>query len=299
MMSGADPFKKVKDMISNMLGKLVKQMEEEASHKVYCDKEMGETKKHKTIKEALEEKLSTKIDTQTSRSMNLKAQVAELQKELLANMQTQKEMDSMRKEEHHVFEKTKPQLELGLEGVKKALKVLREYYSQDEEKAALVQYAAGGAGSGVISMLEVIESDFSKGIASLVAQEETAQGEYEAQTAENQKSKAIKEQDVVLKNKEAKALDKSTSESSTDLDGVQTELDAIKEYYSKIQEECVAKPDTYEERRKRQELTMAGLREGLQILEGSAALLQGSRHMRGTLLHRGTDMGEEQSAAEA
>jgi len=281
MVSGVDPFKKVKDMISTMLSKLVKQMEEETSHKVYCDKEMSETKKHQGIKEALEEKLTTKIDTQTSRSMNLKRQVAELQKELLANSKTQKDMDSMRQEEHAVFEKTKPELEQGLEGVKKALKVLREYYSQDEDKPQ----AKGGAGGGVISMLEVIESDFSKGLASLVAQEETSQGEYEAQTAENQKAKAIKEKDVVFKTTERKGLDKSTSESSADLDGVQNELDAINEYYAKIQEECVAKPDSYEERRKRQQQTLQGLQDAAQILEGKAALIQGSRRMRGTFLH--------------
>lgn len=280
MVSGIDPFKKVKDMISTMLSKLVKQMEEEASHKVYCDKEMSETKKHQGVKEALEEKLTTKIDTQTARSLNLKRQVAELQKELLANSKTQKDMDRMRQEEHAVFEKTKPELEQGLEGVKKALKVLREYYSQDEDKPQ----AKGGAGGGVISMLEVIESDFSKGLASLVAQEETSQGEYDAQTQENQKAKAIKEKDVVFKTTERKGLDKSTSESSADLDGVQNELDAINEYYAKIQEECVAKPDSYEERRKRQQQTLQGLQDAAQILEGKAALFQGSRRMRGTFL---------------
>merc|ERR1719183_608822 len=102
-------------------------------------------------------------------------------------------------------------------------------------------------------MLEVIETDFSKGLAALEAQEETSQAEYEKQTHENNEAKKIKETDVMIKIKEAKSLDKSTAESSTDLDGVQSELDAINEYFGKIQEECVAKPDTYEERRKRQQ----------------------------------------------
>lgn len=273
-----------------MLNKLTKLMEEEASHKVYCDKEMSDTKKSKSIKEALVEKLSTKIDTQTSRSIDLKREVSELQKAMLANEKTQKQMDAMRSKERAVFEKSKPELEQGLEGVKKALKVLREYYSQDEEKS---HDAAGGAGAGVISMLEVIESDFSKGIASLVAAEDAAQAEYDKQTADNKEAKAIKTQDVVFKTKEAKALDKSTSESSADLDGVQTELDAINQYYAKIQEECVAKPDSYEERRKRQEQELQGLREASDILAESSALIQGPKRLRHTGNRNGADAGVE------
>jgi hypothetical protein len=281
MVSGIDPFQKVKSMLASMLEHLTKQMEDEATHKAYCDKEMSDTKKHKDVKKALEDKLQTKIDTQTSHSMNLKRQVADLQRNLLAIQQTQKEMGAMRSEEHALYQKTKPELELGLDGVKKALKVLREYYSQEEDKE---HDAASGAGAGVISMLEIVESDFAKGIAALEDQEETARTDYEAQTRENNKAKAIKEQDVIFKTKEAKSLEKSTAESSTDLDGVQTELDAIREYFNKIQEECVAKPDTYQERRKRQQQTLQGLQDAAQILEGRAALVQSMARLRGTHL---------------
>jgi len=291
--SGVDPFKKVKDMISGMLGKLEKMMEEEASHKVYCDKEMTETKKNKAMKEAEVEKLRTKLDTQTSRSMHLKREITELQKEILANIKAQKEISELREKEHAFFEETKPKIELGLEGVKKALKVLREYYSQDDKGNS-----AGGASSGVMSMLEVIESDFAKGLAGMVAQEESSQAEYEKQTRDNTEAKALKDQGVIFKTKEMKALDKSTAESSTDLDGVQSELDAINEYFAKIQEECVAKPDTYEERRKRQEQTLQGLREAQEILEGRAALLQYSRRMRGSIIQQSDSTGSDEDAAD-
>merc|ERR1719199_1947494 len=109
-------------------------------------------------------------------------------------------------------------------------------------------------------MLEVIASDFTKNLAAL-EEEETAQAAYEQQTHENQIAKTIKEKEVTFKTKEASALDKSTSESSSDLDGVQTELDAINQYYGKIQQECIAKPDTYQERVKRQEQELKGLKD--------------------------------------
>ena len=56
-------------------------------------------------------------------------------------------------------------------------------------------------------------------------------------------------------------------------------------YWDKLQPMCVAKPESYEERKKRREAEIAGLKEALRILEeesGSAdAFLQvRSRHIR-------------------
>ena len=50
-------------------------------------------------------------------------------------------------------------MEKGLDGVKLALKVLTEYYAKEADHAS-----ADGAGSGIIGLLEVCESDFSKAI---------------------------------------------------------------------------------------------------------------------------------------
>lgn len=279
VVSGADPFQKVKGMISAMLSKLSQQMEDETTHKIYCDKELKDSAKHKAVKETLQDKITTKIDTQSSRSMNLKGQVATLQAQLVENNQVQKEVDELRRNEHAEFAKVKPDLENGISGVKKALKVLRDFYSQDEDTSQ--SGAAGGAGAGVIGMLEVVESDLTKSLASLVEEEEGSQASYEEQTREGKVAKAMKDKEVTFKMKEAKGLDKSTSESSSDLDGVMTELDAIRQWNSRIQQECVAKPDSFEERRKRQTQMVEGLRNGLEVLGGKALLLQGSKRLRG------------------
>merc|ERR1740138_811257 len=208
----------------------------------------------------------------TAKSAKLKEEVATLEKELAALAKAQAEMDKLRAEQKAAFDTNSAELKKGVEGVQLALKVLREYYAKDDKAHG----AADGAGSGIIGLLEVCESDFSKGLAEMIAAEESAVSEYETTTKENDITKATKSQDVKYKVKEAKGLDKATAEANADKAGVQEELDAVLEYYKGIQERCIAKPESYEERVKRREAEIAGLKEALNILEGEAVLLQRS-----------------------
>jgi hypothetical protein len=146
------------------------------------------------------------------------------------------------------------------------LKTLKDYYASSGKDSS-------GA-SGIIGLLEVAESDFSKGLAEMIATEESAAATFEQETKENAIVKVTKEKDVEFKNKEAASLDKSVTEYTSDLDNVQSELDAVLEYLDKINDQCVAKAETYAERKARRESELAGLKEALQILEGEAALVQ-------------------------
>merc|ERR1719506_3227672 len=111
----------------------------------------------------------------------------------------------MRQEAHELFTSNKVELEEGLEGVKLALKILGEYYATDGKAHA----AAEGAGSSIIGLLEVVESDFTKLLAEMIAGEEAAAAAYEKQTKENEITRTTKEQDVKYKTKEATSLDKA------------------------------------------------------------------------------------------
>merc|ERR1719210_2227048 len=92
--------------------------------------------------------------------------------------------------------------------------------------------------------------------------------------------KAAAEQDVKYKSKESSNLDKTSGELSADRSGVQAELDAVADYLSKIESECIEKAETYASRTSRREAELAGLKEALQILESETALIQqrASRH---------------------
>merc|ERR1719291_1583057 len=133
---------------------------------------------------------------------------------------------------------------------------------------------AEGAGSSIISMLEVVESDFAKDLATEETEEADADAEYHKTTQINKVTKAIKEQDIKYKTKEFKGLDKTISDLSGDKETTSTELSAVLDYYGKIKERCIAKPESYEERKARRESEIKGLKEALTILENEAAFLQ-------------------------
>merc|ERR1719424_1793321 len=293
---GADVFGKVKGLISEMIAKLTKEAEAEATEKAYCDEQTAKTEAKKAELEGDIAKLTAKIDQAASQSAARKGEVKELQAELAALAKSQAEMDSIRRETHANFKTAQAELTQGLTGVRKALGVLRDYYGgaaaliQDDasfgafmqQPAAPQQHAkSGGAGGSIISILEVCESDFANNLAKEEAEEADAASEYEKTTQENKVTKMTKSQDAKYKGKEATGLDKAISEFSGDRDTSNTELDAVVEYYGKIKERCIAKPETYEDRKARREAEIRGLKEALEILQNEAAFLQKGKRMRG------------------
>merc|ERR1711865_1132299 len=154
-----------------------------------------------------------------------------------------------------------------------------------QQPAAPQQHnAAGGAGGSIIDILEVVESDFSKNLAAEEAEEADAASTYEKTTQENKLSTTMKTQDAKYKTKEHKGLDKSISDLSGDRDTTNTELSAVLEYFAKIKDRCIAKPESYEERKARRTAEIQGLKEALQILESETAFMQ--RGKRGLRVHQ-------------
>merc|ERR1712050_161785 len=183
---------------------------------------------------------------------------------------SQADMDNLRQEEKAAFVSSKAELEKGLAGLKLALKILNDYYGSADKS----HEAAAGTGSSIISLLEVCEADFSKNLAQITSDEDLAASQHEQASKDNDIEANAKEQDVKYKNKEATDLDKTSGELSADRSSVQAELDAVLEYLSKIESECIEKAETYATRKARHEAEIAGLKEALNILETETALVQ-------------------------
>merc|ERR1719421_797525 len=90
---------------------------------------MGETQAKKEKLHGVVDDLTTKIAKANANIAKLTEELGVLQEELAALAKLQAEMDKTRAEEHEEFLAVKADLEQGLEGVRGALKVLREYYA--------------------------------------------------------------------------------------------------------------------------------------------------------------------------
>jgi hypothetical protein len=283
MMFGADPFAKVKGMIQEMIENLMSEAKEEAEKKAFCDKEMAETEAKKADKEEEHEDLSTKIDRAAAKIAKLKEEISLLEEELGKIATEQKVATETRQAEKEAWAVAKGDFEQGLEGIQMALEVLRDYYAEKDD-AGFMQGASSdlgdamslaqkssGAASGIIGMLEVAESDFSKMLAEGQAAEDMAQKEYDDLTEDNKVLTATKTTAATYKKKDLKETGAFLEETKGDLGTTQEELDAVLEYYDKLKPQCIAKPMPYEERKKRREKEIAGLKEAMDILEAESA----------------------------
>lgn len=270
---GNDPFAKVKTMVKEMIDKLENDGKSEASHKAFCDEEIHENTAKKDDKSSDVRRMSAKIGSMEGQSAQLKEETAELEKELAQIARSQFEMDALRGKEKAAHDKSKPELEAGVEGVKKAIAIIKDYYG-------------GNGGGSIINLLEVAESDFSKLLSDLTADEAAAVRDYETESYSNEMQKNLKGQDVKYKTKEAAGLDKGVAELKADRAGVQSELDSVLEQLSKLNDMCVAKAEPYADKVARRNSEIAGLREAMAVLDDMSLLQKSSkRALRGIQAH--------------
>merc|ERR1712166_1285392 len=165
-----------------MVAKLEAEAEADATKKAYCDKELAETNQKKDDKTAEIEKFSAKIEQQAAQAAKLKGEIATLESELAALIRAQATMDKIRAEEKAAWEVNSAETEKGLNGIKLALKVLNEYYA----KADKAHSSGDGASTGIIGLLEVCESDFSKALTEMNAEEQSSAAAYDQESKENE-----------------------------------------------------------------------------------------------------------------
>eukprot|EP00397_Hematodinium_sp_SG-2012_P013167 GEMP01013361.1.p1 GENE.GEMP01013361.1~~GEMP01013361.1.p1 ORF type:complete len:684 (+),score=217.54 GEMP01013361.1:36-2054(+) len=270
----ADPFTKVKDLIQNMITRLIVEAAEEADHKAFCDKEIAASSAKRDEHQASVDKLSIRVEKNTALINKLKEEVALLRNELSELSASEGKLIKMRQGEHEEFVKARGDFKQGLEGVRRAVALLRDYYN----KAALLQQPEVGVhgkatqdSGGIIGLLEVVETDFGRSLAEAEAEEDQAVNTYEKTMQDIKVSKATKTQEAEYKEQESARVANVLAEAQNDRSGVQVELDAVMEYLGKLRPQCTTQPVSYEERKQRREQEITGLKDALEILENETA----------------------------
>merc|ERR1719262_1611970 len=194
MKLGPDPFKKVKALIQALIERLLKEMADEAGHKGFCDTELGKAKTTRDFQLEKTQKLSAELEKLEVNKEKLEEEITTLTaelKDLSSSLEKSTDMRAKEKEENAMTVKDSKE---GLEAIKKAIGVLKDFYKGAAKAKVLLQVSPidedeanpgappGGAykgnqeqGAGIIAMLEVIKSDFERSIKNTSAAEKESQ----------------------------------------------------------------------------------------------------------------------------
>jgi len=189
-----------------------------------------------------------------------------------------KKATAQRQKENAENEATIADTKAGVQAVKRALVILKEFYSTQEDfiqkstSARLVpemeEYKGmKGAKGGVIGMMEVIETDFSRLLADTKAAESQAKAEYDEFMKDAKDSKQTKHKEEV-KQKLGKDQDQfEVARLKKDLKGVQVEAKKANEYFETLKPTCMEVQVSYEERVARRKEEIAALEEAYKVLD--------------------------------
>merc|ERR1719197_69752 len=98
--ASSDPFVKIRGLIEDMIAKLLKEAEEEATQKAFCDKEMGASTASKEEKTMTIDMLQTRIDGATSTIATLTEDIKTLEAKVASIDKAQAEATAIRTKEH-------------------------------------------------------------------------------------------------------------------------------------------------------------------------------------------------------
>lgn len=290
--AAADPFVKVKQMIQELIERLLKEAASEASHKGWCDKEMGLAEQSRDQRAADIAELNGRMASEEARRDKLTELVSKLDAEIAA---LQEELDfatEYRGEEKEENAAIIKEAQDSREAVAEAMDILSKFYKTSakasvsllmKSREAMARQnpdadapdagfegaytGAQGASVGVMGMLEVVKSDFERTAAETEKAEEAAAQdflEYETTAKASLATKGVAQQE------RSAALNASEAALAADKEGLlgaQGAFDKALEELAALHPACVGEPMSAEERKQRREEEMGALREALCILD--------------------------------
>jgi len=281
---GEDPFSKVKKMIKDLIAKLMEQANEEADHHEFCDTELANNKAVRDDKSSEVTELSARIDELTAKNAKLTEDIADLAEAISQLDAAVKEATEIRLKEKASNLATIADAKAAIAAVTKAIEILNVFYKNAATATAFTQAAPEdapetfdkpykgmqGESGGVVGMLEVIQSDFTRLEAETSSAEAEAQRDHERFLSDSEVDKAVKEKEKMHMGFDQVRTETALSQNKKDLEATQDELDAALEYYDKLKPQCVDLGLSYADRVAKRKAEIVSLQEALKVLSGEA-----------------------------
>jgi predicted nucleic acid-binding Zn-ribbon protein len=287
-----DPFGKVKKMVQDLIIRLKEQANEEAQHKQWCDTEIAQNEKSRTTRTDEVEKLQTEIDSLTSMSAKLTEEISMLSADIVEVDKASAEQTAIREESKTTNAATVKDSQEAQTAITNAITMLKNFYAEAAEAVALVQdkkqpsgvtikkifdgaspfsgsyNGKQGENTGVVGILEVIQSDFARLESETSAAEVTEQEDYNKFMKDSAVNKATKQADIKHKTSKKTNAETRLGEIRADLAATSKELEAAQKYYEELKPSCFDTNVSVEDRDARRKEEIQSLQEAMRILNG-------------------------------
>ncbi len=284
-----DPLGKVKQLINDLIVKLMEEANEEAEHNGWCTTELATNEKTRNMKQAGVEKLTVRIEehqADIAKYAEKLAQLSDVITELTTDIAKATKLREAEKTSNEAKIKDSQDAQTALT---QAVTVLQEFYAKAGEATALISLeefngvrsqqappavfegAYQGMQSqngGVVGLLEVITSDFARLESETTASEAQSSKEYNDFMTDSKVSKAQAETDTEHTHAKKQTAEMAVETSKADLEGMQRELTAALNYFEKLKPSCIETGVSHEERASRRQEEIESLQEALKILNG-------------------------------
>lgn len=279
----ANPFKKVKKLIKDLIVQLMEEATAEVEHKGWCDTELTTNKQTRDAKTADVASLTSEIEDLTATIAELTQNLADLAVEIKELEDAMAKATEDRTASKATNEQTIKEAKLAQTAVSNAMALVKDFYEKSAQATALAQQTPGEdapetfvkpykgllpEGGNVVDFLEVILTDFTRLETETTDDEASEDARYKDFMFESKKSKALKENETKHKTNTKTDKESALHFAEEELKTTKEQLADAVAYYEKLKPSCVDSGISYEERVKRREEEIQSLQEALKILQG-------------------------------
>lgn len=261
-----DPFSKVKDLIKTLITKLQKQGAEEVEHKAWCDQQTKENKAKREDESQKLETYSARLERAQADSAQLKEDVAKLSGEIAEMDASLDKATEIRQKESQASAIALQDSNAGLEGLSRAISVLKNYFGSSANKSD-----QGDSGKGVVAFLEVAQGDMIKQKSENESTEKKQADAFDKLKDDTQVSRAQKEAARKGKEAESTRLAASIQDLKNDKESTSDALDATMKYLERLHSSCTHKVMSFKDRAKKMTEEIDSLHQALEILDNDSA----------------------------
>jgi len=280
-----DPFAKVKQLIQELIERLLTEAANEANQKGWCDKATADAEQKRDYSSKAIEELNSQMAQLEAKRDKLAEELAVLVKEiteLTAQLATANEMRADEKAENA---NTVTEAQDGLAAVEQAIDILSKFYKTAAKGTVELQQGpaddapdagfeggeaylgAQGVAGGIIGMLEVIQSDFKRTITETEKAEAQAEQDHLEFMTETGKSLAEKKVAHEEKTRQKDDTEEKLASAEEDLQSQSALLQKSLEELLELKPVCIDTGMSYEERVAMREQEIEALKKALCILQ--------------------------------